>query len=165
MSDTALESGSDLCMSFHGDAAFQQREVPLCARHQCHGQCKLLTAAEAHATQDEGLSETDLRPRTNRPLRQPLAMSSSASSCVNAPHDLSMSTKHAAMQPSTLRISVSFFLVVSCVYSIMTIGVSKGETWMEVCSALARHVWDAVDVAAVVTQRHHVTAPLLISAG
>mmetsp|Transcript_13165 Transcript_13165/g.52748 ORF Transcript_13165/g.52748 Transcript_13165/m.52748 type:complete len:246 (+) Transcript_13165:569-1306(+) len=54
------------------------------------------------------------RPRTKRPLRQPLAMSSSASSMVKAPQCLRRSTKQTAMQPSTLRMRFERLEVVTC---------------------------------------------------
>mmetsp|Transcript_22827 Transcript_22827/g.64822 ORF Transcript_22827/g.64822 Transcript_22827/m.64822 type:complete len:270 (-) Transcript_22827:693-1502(-) len=54
------------------------------------------------------------RPSTKRPLRQPFARDSSASSRVNAPQLRSRSTKQHAMQPSTLRMRLAFFCVVIC---------------------------------------------------
>mmetsp|Transcript_115201 Transcript_115201/g.372322 ORF Transcript_115201/g.372322 Transcript_115201/m.372322 type:complete len:217 (-) Transcript_115201:364-1014(-) len=53
-------------------------------------------------------------PKTKRPLRQPKAIKSSTSSSEKAPQDLSMSTKQTAMQPSTLRMRLALFLVVTC---------------------------------------------------
>mmetsp|Transcript_19396 Transcript_19396/g.59734 ORF Transcript_19396/g.59734 Transcript_19396/m.59734 type:complete len:267 (+) Transcript_19396:66-866(+) len=52
------------------------------------------------------------RPSTKRPLRQPFAMSSSASSTVIAPQCRSRSTKQTATQPSTLRMRFERFAVV-----------------------------------------------------
>mmetsp|Transcript_70289 Transcript_70289/g.147147 ORF Transcript_70289/g.147147 Transcript_70289/m.147147 type:complete len:246 (+) Transcript_70289:206-943(+) len=54
------------------------------------------------------------RPRTKSPFRHPKSIKSSHSSLEKAPQDLIMSTKHTAMQPSTLRIKLARFLVVNC---------------------------------------------------
>jgi hypothetical protein len=57
------------------------------------------------------------RPKTNSPFKHPFCTSSAASSMLNAPQDRSISTKHTAMHPSTLRIRFAFFFVVTKVYN------------------------------------------------
>mmetsp|Transcript_46286 Transcript_46286/g.122861 ORF Transcript_46286/g.122861 Transcript_46286/m.122861 type:complete len:270 (-) Transcript_46286:2429-3238(-) len=54
------------------------------------------------------------RPNTNNPFKQPKSMKSCTSESEKAPHDLSMSMKHTAMQPSTFNIKFARFLVVTC---------------------------------------------------
>lgn len=53
------------------------------------------------------------RPRTNRPLSAPFLRKSPASSSVKAPEPLSRSQNEAAIAPSTLRMSVLDFWVVT----------------------------------------------------
>jgi len=53
------------------------------------------------------------RPRTNKPFKVPILMYSSASSLEKAPESLRRSTKQTAIHPSTFRIRVSFFAVVT----------------------------------------------------
>ena len=54
------------------------------------------------------------RPKTKSPFKQPSAINSSASSTDIAPQCLNKSTKHTAMQPSTLSIKLDRFCVVIC---------------------------------------------------
>lgn len=57
------------------------------------------------------------RPSTKRPLRQPKDIRSSTSTGVKAPHDFNMSTKHTAMQPSTLRMRLARFFCGNLLHS------------------------------------------------
>lgn len=54
------------------------------------------------------------RPSTKRPFKHPFATNSVASSIVNAPQLRNMSTKQTAMHPSTFRMRLAFFFVVTC---------------------------------------------------